>query len=155
MYKVLSNSVNQTIDISNKLAKYLKLGDILVLTGNLGSGKTYFTKGIVEKFSNSNIVCSPTFTIVNEYDTTPPIFHFDVYRLQNIEEFLNIGGEEYFQKGISIIEWGEKIKEVLPLQYLEICINKLDNDTRQIEFLPHGQKYENYMEEYFNENFRN
>lgn len=149
MYKILSNSVEQTIEISNKLANFLKIGDILVLTGDLGSGKTYFTKGIVEYFADSNTVSSPTFTIVNEYDTNPPIFHFDVYRLENTVEFLNIGGEEYWYKGISIIEWGEKLKDILPKQYLEICIEKLDSNNREIHFIPHGEKYEQYMEEYF------
>lgn len=155
MYKILSNSVEETIDISNRLARLLTVGDILVLNGNLGSGKTYFTKGIVKHFSNENIVSSPTFTIVNEYPTSIPIFHFDVYRLENSDEFLQIGGEEYFEQGISIIEWGEKIQDILPNNYLEIVISKQDNDTREILFLPHGNKYEKYMEEYFNENFRN
>lgn len=155
MYKLKSNSVEQTIDIANKLSKYLSIGDTILLKGDLGSGKTYFTKGIVQYHLDSNIVSSPTFTIVNEYDTTPPIFHFDVYRLDGVEDFLNMGGDEYLDKGICIFEWGEKILSALPKNILEIHITKLENDTRDIVFLPHGEKYERIMEEYFNENFRN
>lgn len=148
MHKILSNSVNQTMEIANKLAYILKLGDIIVLNGDLGSGKTYFVKGFVNHFIDCNTVCSPTFTIVNEYDTTPRIYHFDVYRLENPEDFLNIGGEEYLYSGISLIEWGEKIKDVLPNEYLEIQFSKLDGDNRELLFIPHGDKYVKYMEEY-------
>lgn len=148
MYKVLSDSVEKTMEIANKLAYLLKIGDIIVLNGDLGSGKTYFVKGIVNHFIDSNNVSSPTFTIVNEYDTNPPIYHFDVYRLEQSEEFLNIGGEEYLYNGISLIEWGEKIKDVLPTEYLEIQFSKLDGDNRELSFIPHGDKYIKYMEEY-------
>ena len=148
MYKILSDSVEKTMEIANKLAYLLKIGDIIVLNGDLGSGKTYFVKGIVNHYMDSNSVSSPTFTIVNEYDTNPPIYHFDVYRLEKSEEFLNIGGEEYLYNGISLIEWGEKIKDVLPHEYLEVQFSKLDGDNRELLFIPHGDKYIAYMEEY-------
>lgn len=147
MKEMLSNNVNETINIAKKLASKLKIQDIIVLTGNLGAGKTYFTKGIVEYFLDSENISSPTFTIVNEYNTTPPIYHFDVYRIKNSDEFMNIGGDEYFNKGICIIEWGEKIKDIL-YDYLEINIEYLDENTRKIQMISHGKRYEDILKEY-------
>ena len=95
----------------------------------MGSGKTKLTEGILTFFGLENEISSPTFTIVNEYETSDfPIYHFDVYRLENSDEFLAIGGEEYFEKGVSIIEWGEKIEDVLPEKYVKIsCERELEN----------------------------
>ena len=146
MKEILSNSVNETINIAKKLASKLKIQDIIVLTGNLGAGKTYFTKGIVEYFLDSENISSPTFTIVNEYNTNPPIYHFDVYRIKNSDEFMNIGGDEYFNKGICIIEWGEKIKDIL-YDYLEINIEYITENTRRIQMIPHGKRYEDILKE--------
>ncbi|MDD4066776.1 MAG: tRNA (adenosine(37)-N6)-threonylcarbamoyltransferase complex ATPase subunit type 1 TsaE [Clostridia bacterium] len=146
MKEILSNNVNETINIAKNLASKLKIQDIIVLTGNLGAGKTYFTKGIVEYFLDSENISSPTFTIVNEYNTTPPIYHFDVYRIKNSDEFMNIGGDEYFNKGICIIEWGEKIKDIL-YDYLEINIEYITENTRRIQMIPHGKRYEDILKE--------
>jgi len=146
MKEILSNNVNETINIAKNLASKLKAQDIIVLTGNLGAGKTYFTKGIVEYFLDSENISSPTFTIVNEYNTNPPIYHFDVYRIKNSDEFMNIGGDEYFNKGICIIEWGEKIKDIL-YDYLEINIEYITENTRRIQMIPHGKRYEDILKE--------
>lgn len=146
MKEMLSNNVNETINIAKNLASKLKAQDIIVLTGNLGAGKTYFTKGIVEYFLDSENISSPTFTIVNEYNTNPPIYHFDVYRIKNSDEFMNIGGDEYFNKGICIIEWGEKIKDIL-YDYLEINIEYITENTRRIQMIPHGKRYEDILKE--------
>ena len=110
MEKIISNSPEETIEYGKKLAANLKVGDVIVLTGDLGSGKTKLTEGILTFFGLQNEISSPTFTIVNEYDTPNfKLFHFDVYRLNDPEEFSYIGGEEYFEKGASIIEWGKRI----------------------------------------------
>lgn len=119
-----SNSEEETKQFAKKLASTLKIGDIIVLSGELGSGKTKFTEGILEYFGMANEISSPTFTIVNEYNSTPPVFHFDVYRLEDEDEFLAIGGEEYFEKGICIIEWGEMIENLLPPEYIKITFSK-------------------------------
>lgn len=123
-----SHSEEETKQFAKKLASTLKIGDIIVLSGELGSGKTKFTEGILEYFGMANEISSPTFTIVNEYNSTPPIFHFDVYRLEDEDEFLAIGGEEYFEKGICIIEWGEMIENLLPPEYIKITFSKDDED---------------------------
>ena len=121
MKEIISNSEQETKNIAVNIAKQLKCGDIIVLSGDLGSGKTKFTEGILTYFEKQDEISSPTFTIVNEYYTSNlNIYHFDVYRLEDSEEFLAIGAEEYFDKGACIIEWGEMIEDILPLNYLKI-----------------------------------
>lgn len=95
-------------------------------------GKTKFVTGILKYFGLEKEISSPTFTIVNEHHTKNlNIYHFDVYRLEDYEEFLGIGGDEYFNNGICIIEWGEKIKDVLPKNYLKITFEKHENDENK------------------------
>ena len=127
----ISKSVEDTINFASQFASKLQLGNIIILSGDLGAGKTKFTQGILKYFNLENEISSPTFTIVNEYtDSTIPIYHFDVYRLADIEEFYAIGGEEYFSKGICIIEWGELLENILPADYIKITINKdLENEN--------------------------
>ncbi len=140
MEKLISNSENETKLIGKKFAERLKKGDVVVLTGDLGSGKTKFTEGVLQYFELNNEISSPTFTIVNEYaNEKETIYHFDVYRLEDEDEFYAIGGEEYFQKGICLIEWGEMIEEALPNKYIHISFSRnLDEENRReikIEFI--------------------
>lgn len=133
--ELISNSDKDTIEFGKKIARKLKKGMIIVLTGDLGSGKTKLTEGILTEFGLQDEISSPTFTIVNEYNTEKfDIFHFDVYRLADIDEFLAIGGEEYFEKGVCIIEWGEMIEEILPANYVKIIFSKdlVDENKRII-----------------------
>ena len=96
---------------------------------NCGCGKTKFTEGVLSYFGLQNEISSPTFTIVNEYHKDDiSIFHFDVYRLEDIDEFYAMGGEDYFERGICIIEWGEKIEEILPKEYIKINFSKLEEN---------------------------
>lgn len=125
MYNFLSKSPKDTLDFAKDFAKNLKVGDIVVLVGDLGSGKTKFTEGILSFFGIEDEISSPTFTIVNEYIADEVnIYHFDVYRLENSLDFYNIGGDEYFDKGISIIEWGDIIKDALPQKYTKITFER-------------------------------
>lgn len=132
--KYISNSENETIEIAKEFASKLKPTDIVVLSGDLGSGKTKFTEGILDYFGFKDEISSPTFTIVNEYKNDKiKIFHFDVYRLADLDEFYAIGGEEYFDKGICIIEWGEQIEEALPKNYINITFSRDDkNENKRI-----------------------
>ena len=119
--KIISNSDLDTIKIAKTLAKFLTTGDTVVLTGELGAGKTKFTEGFLSYYNLQDEISSPTFNIVNEYKTPfSTIYHFDVYRLFDIDEFYAIGGEEYFDKGICLIEWGEQIEDALPLEFIKI-----------------------------------
>ena len=130
MSTYISKSEQDTIDFAKNYAQNLKAGDIIVLSGELGSGKTKFVQGILENFNLQDEISSPTFTIVNEYNSdTVNIYHFDVYRLEDSDEFFAIGGEEYFSKGICLIEWGELIEEILPKPYTKISFCKSDDDV--------------------------
>lgn len=143
MLELISNSEKETIQIAKKIASQLGKGDIIVLSGDLGSGKTKFTEGILTYFGLENDIQSPTFTIVNEYNSKDiNIYHFDVYRLSDIDEFLGIGGEEYFEKGISIIEWGEMIEGILPKDYIKISFTRNDKeiDKRELKIEFYGDK---------------
>lgn len=101
---------------------------------NFGSGKTKFTQGVLEYFGVGNEISSPTFTVVNEHHVNDTnIYHFDVYRLDDIDEFYAIGGEEYFENGICLIEWGEIIESILPKKYTKISFKKSDNNTNYRE----------------------
>ena len=129
MQEYISQNEADTIVFAKNFAKTLSKDSVIVLSGDLGSGKTKFTQGILEFFGLENEISSPTFTIVNEYQKNDiMIFHFDVYRLEDSTEFYEIGGEEYFEKGICIIEWGEIIKPILPPNTIWIDFKKDNND---------------------------
>ena len=114
MYEIVSKSENDTIDFAYDFAKSLNKNSIIILSGNLGSGKTKFTQGILKYFGLENEISSPTFTIVNEYHASNiNIYHFDLYRLSDADEFYAMGGEEYLNNGICIFEWGDMIEDQL------------------------------------------
>ena len=147
MYSFLSKSESDTINFAKKIASKLEKKDIIVLTGELGCGKTKFTEGFLSYYGLEKEISSPTFTIVNEYNTSNNlnIYHFDVYRLADSEEFYAIGGEEYFENGICIIEWGEIIKDALPKNYIHITFQKdIENENqRLLKVETIGTKYNN------------
>lgn len=143
-FEYLSHSAKETMDFAFNLASKLKIGDVVVLNGDLGSGKTKFTEGILKYFGLENEISSPTFTIVNEYNTEKiNIYHFDVYRFSSSDEFYAIGGEDYFTQGLCIIEWGTIISDALPNEYIEINFEKTDeNDNfRLLKINTIGNKY--------------
>ena len=146
-----SKSENDTKKIAFKMASMLKKGDLIVLCGDLGSGKTKFTEGFLTYFGLEDEISSPTFTIVNEYKTTKfPIFHFDVYRLSDVSEFYEIGGEEYFENGICLIEWGELISDALPSDFMHITFEKdsKNEDLRILNIQTYGNKFNSYFDEH-------
>ena len=124
-YTFTSHNSSETMKFASELASILHVGDVVVLSGELGAGKTKFTEGFLKYFGLDNQISSPTFSIVNEYKKDNiHIYHFDVYRLEDVDEFYAIGGEEYFSSGICIIEWGEIIEEALPNNYIKITFEK-------------------------------
>ena len=144
-----STSSDNTMLISNTLAKYINKGDTIVLTGDLGAGKTKFVQGFLKYFNLEDEISSPTFNIVNEYTSSKcTIYHFDVYRLADIDEFYAIGGEEYFDKGICLIEWGELISDALPENYIKITFEKNTNNEniRKLNFEAFGSKFEKILD---------
>ena len=147
--KIISNSPMETQNLAKKIASKLTARDVLVLTGELGAGKTKFTEGFLSYFNMQDEISSPTFNIVNEYTSnTINIYHFDVYRLEDSTEFYEIGGDEYFDKGICLIEWGEIIEDALPKEYIKIVIEKdsLNEEKRIITISSIGNKYDSILE---------
>ena len=134
--KFISNSYNDTIKFAKEYAQTLKVGDVVLLDGDLGAGKTVFAKGVVEFFSNGNeVAVSPTFTIVNEYRCTPPVYHFDFYRIKSEDELFAIGIEEYlYGGGICLIEWPERAPNVLADIKCKTIKIKKENNKRVIEY---------------------
>ena len=134
-YTFTSHSSVETMNFAFELASKLHTGDVVDLSGELGSGKTKFTEGFLKFYGLDSEISSPTFSIVNEYKKDDiNIYHFDVYRLEDVDEFYAIGGDEYFSSGISIIEWGEIIQEALPKQYIKIDFKK-DKSDENIRYL--------------------
>ena len=144
-----SKSEIDTLNFAKYFASLLKKKDIIVLSGDLGSGKTKFTEGILSFFNLQDEISSPTFTIVNEYNSeSTNIYHFDVYRLEDSSEFYEIGGEEYFENGICIIEWGELIKDALPENYIKITFSKEESysNSRILDIQSIGNKYDSIID---------
>lgn len=145
------NNIEETTKLGKELGKILNPGDIICLTGDLGTGKTHITKGISEGLGITDNITSPTFTIVNEYNSGRlKLYHFDVYRVSDPDEIYAIGFDDYiFGDGVSIIEWANYIEEILPKEYLHIYITKdlsKGENYRKITITPYGEKY-NYVKE--------
>lgn len=141
MKKYITYSEQETEKLGYALAKKLNSNSTLVLTGNLGAGKTRFMRGIAKYYGIENEVSSPTFTIVNEYtpklhcDKINTIYHFDVYRLHGAEDFEDSIGTDYFSSGLCIIEWGEIIKSALPPSTIYITIESTENPNERIIYI--------------------
>lgn len=145
------NSVEQTTQLGINLGRLLNAGDIVCLTGDLGTGKTHITKGIAKGLNIDDNITSPTFTIVNEYDSGRlKLNHFDVYRVSDPDEVYAIGFDDYiFSDAVSVIEWANYIEEILPEDLLHIRIEKdlsKGEDYRKITITPYGEKYD-YIKE--------
>ena len=133
--QIISHSELETEGLAAKLVGTLRPGDVLILTGELGSGKTAFTRGLAKalKIDEDNVT-SPSFTLVNEYPADPPVYHFDLYRLGDPGELHEIGWEEYLSRnGIVVVEWGERMEHLLEEQYYRITFKVVGETDRQIE----------------------
>lgn len=145
-YKIQSASEDYTVKLAGKLATLLKPGDVITLEGDLGAGKTTFTKGIARGLGVKRIVNSPTFTIIKEYQGELPLYHMDVYRLEDSDE--DIGFSDYFHAdGISVVEWAHFIEDYLPSEYLRVNISYVDEHERMIDFHPIGKHYSHVANE--------
>ena len=147
-YKVISKSENDTIKLAENIESEKFPNMVICLMGDLGSGKTVFTKGFASSLEVEEAVTSPTFNIIKEYTSGQmDLYHMDVYRLDG--KVSDLGIEEYFNKGgIVIIEWADMIKDYLPEERLEIKfkLSDEDEDTRIITITPYGQQYEDLCE---------
>lgn len=123
MSRYISRNEEDTLKIAAQFAKILKPGDIVALHGTLGVGKTAFTRGVIQALSDAKEVPSPTFTLLQTYDTAHfTLYHFDMYRLKSPEEAYEIGIEDAFADGVSFIEWPEKIGSLLPKKHIDVSI---------------------------------
>jgi tRNA threonylcarbamoyladenosine biosynthesis protein TsaE len=136
----LSSSPEETQALSKSLGEKLHRGAVLTLEGDLGAGKTTFTKGLAKALGIERNVNSPTFTIIKEYHGKIPLYHMDVYRLEESDE--DLGFDEYFYgNGITVVEWAKYIYDQLPNERLEIEISYEGETTRRITFTPYGDRY--------------
>jgi tRNA threonylcarbamoyladenosine biosynthesis protein TsaE len=133
--RITSHSEAQTRELARKLAASFLPGDVVVLIGPLGAGKTVFVRGLVEgRGLDINRVHSPSFTIVNEYPGEKPLYHFDLYRLNDLGELIEIGYDDYLSRdGVVVIEWGDKAIEVLPEQYYRVEFGIVSEGERDID----------------------
>ena len=148
IYERTINSEQETEMLALQIADQLKPGDVLTLEGDLGAGKTTFTKSVAKGLGITRNVNSPTFTILKQYEGRLPLNHLDVYRLADSDE--DLGWDELFYgDAVSIIEWAHLIEEDLPPERLAIQIHRLDEDKRKFTFMPFGKRYEQLCEELF------
>ena len=136
--QIISNNVQETEKTAEEFASALKCGSVISLRGSLGAGKTVFAKGIARALGINEAIVSPTFTIVQEYEGKMKMYHLDLYRLSGCDEFESMGGEDFlYPDGITLIEWSEKIEEMLPDNtiYVSIIINEDQRRTITIEGL--------------------
>ena len=141
---MISKSELETITLGEKLGNKLQTGMVLALKGDLAGGKTTFTKGIGEALNIKQVINSPTFTILKIYNGDLTLYHIDAYRLENSNYDL---GMDELDDGIMVVEWPEYYQQYLPQEYLEINFTYIDDNTREINFIGHGQKYEEMAKE--------
>lgn len=139
---IQTHSPEETQDLGERIGRVLEPGIVLALMGELGAGKTTLTKGIARGLGVSDLIHSPTFNLIHEHYGRIPVYHFDLYRLTSPEQLEDIGYEDYFYgEGTAIVEWPEKVLDMLPPDHLEIRITGGD-DTRSLEIIATGPESE-------------
>ena len=144
MLTLKTKSPAETKALGEKIGKKLQGGEVIALTGELGAGKTCLTQGLALGLGINprEYVTSPSFTLINEYQGRLPLYHIDLFRLKGRGEVEELGCEEYFcGEGVTVIEWAEKVEDLLPEEYLSIKLIPLGENQRQISLNPLGQHY--------------
>ncbi len=137
-----SRSPDETKNVGRIIGKVAYAGSVIALCGDLGSGKTTLTQGIAEGLEVDSFVTSPTFVIVNQYKGRLPLYHIDTYRLKSLDDMYELGYEEFFyNNGVTVIEWAQKIEPLLPEEYLRVELEYVNEFNRKITIKPYGQKY--------------
>jgi len=142
-----TQNIQQTEKLGKALGKVLSGGDFIALTGDLGAGKTAFTKGIAKGLGIDDEITSPTFTIINEYPGQVPLAHMDVYRLRSLQELEDIGFDDYLEGYVVVMEWADRVKELLPDDVLWVEFKVLDDFRRQIRFVSKSSYYDDKLRE--------
>jgi len=139
-YEWLINTPEETMEFASRMAQLLQPGDVITLEGDLGAGKTTFTKGLAKGLGITKTVNSPTFTIIKEYQGSMPLYHMDVYRLKDAYE--DLGFDEYFEgEGVTVVEWAHLIEDQLPIEHLQINLFYHEEIGRKIVLSPKGNRY--------------
>ena len=142
---MITYSQEETIALGEKLGKLLPKGTTIALKGDLAGGKTTFTKGIGKALNIKQVINSPTFTILKIYNGDLPLYHIDAYRLENSN--YDLGMDEFEEEGIMVVEWPEYYHDYLPNDYIEIDFTYIDDNSREIKFVNHGEKYTQIIKE--------
>jgi tRNA threonylcarbamoyladenosine biosynthesis protein TsaE len=154
--RLFSNSLKDTLSFGRKIARHARGGDIICLFGKLGAGKTALTKGIAQGLGiKKDNVVSPSFVLIREYARARvPLFHFDLYRLTDTKDILDLGYEEYFfGDGICVVEWADRLGCLMPKEFLKIELLHKDNTKRVFKFSAKGRRYKELLRE-IHENIR-
>ena len=147
-FEFIAKNPEQTMEFATHIAQKLQPGDVIALEGDLGAGKTTFTKGLAVGLGIQKMVNSPTFTIIKEYQGQIPLFHMDVYRVN--DSFEDFGFDEYFEgSGVTVVEWAHLIKEQLPEERLTIYLYREEEQSRRIVVDPLGTRYMELCKEIF------
>ena len=144
---VLTNSLDETIDLGRRIGKLLKPGDVIALYGDLGAGKTTLTRGIADGLGLEADIHSPTFTLIHEHPGIIPLYHVDLYRLSGEYEVEALGLDEYlYSDGVTIIEWADRTAATLPADRLDIDLKIADNDHRKLLIKADSARFETIIE---------
>lgn len=145
-FKLISHSPEETRELGARLGELAQPGDIYLLSGNLGAGKTCLTQGIIWGLGSREYALSPTFVLMREVLGRLPLYHIDLYRLDQIAEISDLGLDDYlYGKGLCVIEWAEKGLSVLPVEHLLVKISFLSDMERSFEFTAQGKSYERLL----------
>ena len=146
--KLITHSPEQTQQLGTSIGKLALPGDVLLLVGELGTGKTCLTQGIAWGLDIEEYTLSPSFVIMREHYGRLPLYHIDLYRLDNIEEIIDLGLDDYlYGKGVCVVEWAERGLGVMPEEHLLIEISYLSGDERRFQLTPNGQRYQELLEQ--------
>lgn len=146
-FNFLSRAPADTIRLGKEIGRLSRPGDVILLMGNLGAGKTCLTKGIARGLEAVKPVQSPTFVLVREIEGRLPLYHIDLYRLSGLVEIENLGLDDYFYgSGLTVVEWADRGLELLPQHYMAVAIEILEGDNRLFKFTPSGARYQVMLE---------
>jgi tRNA threonylcarbamoyladenosine biosynthesis protein TsaE len=147
-WKIDTNSPEETRELGRNIGKFAEAGDIYLLVGKLGAGKTCLTQGIAWGLGIEEYTLSPSFVIMRELYGRLPLYHMDFYRLDNINEIAELGLDDYlYGRGVCVIEWAEKGMVILPDDHLLVKIDYVSENSRSFEFIPYGERYDILLEQ--------
>ena len=147
MLKFVSKSEDETLRLAEKIGAGLFPGAVILLTGSLGAGKTVFVRGLARGLESKSLVKSPSYTIINIYEGALPLIHFDLYRIEGADEFYAIGADEYLNgENVCAIEWPRHAQNAFGADYLEVVIDDMGGDTREIKLHPKGKKTRKWLQ---------